>query len=184
MIAYVACMIPIAMKKIILSSFLIFSSICFAQHPGPGDCALKPDNKQWILNFKDASDLASKLDLLKMKLSQDASYFEEHPPLENLNDRSVFGSIPCNEKCTLRFVLMYGNRKALSIDLHDQPALQNIVDSFSAEAIDRIEINEKRDRNIYDHTNKTRTGIILYTQDKSLIKTIKQTLKEIKKAES
>jgi hypothetical protein len=162
----------------------MFASYCFAQHPGKDECSLQPDNKDWLLSFKDASDTEVQLELISNKLLQDATYFDENPPLENLNDRSVFGSIPCNDKCTLRFVLMYGKHKALALDLHDEPALQNILDEFTSESIKRIEVKEKRERDIYGHSNKTRSGIVIFTEDKALIKTVKRTLRDIKKAKA
>ncbi len=170
------------MKKITLLICMIFASYCFAQHPGSGDCSLQPENKQWLLSFKEADDTEAKLELITNKLTQDSTYFDAHPPLGNLSDRSVFGSIPCNEKCTLRFVLMYGKHKALSLDLHDEPALQNILDAFTPESVQRIEIKEKRERDIYGHHKKSRSGIVIYTEDKALVKTVKRTLREIKKA--
>ncbi len=170
------------MYKITPALLFLFFGISFGQHIGPGECNLQPDNKAWIWDFKEANTKESKIELITNKIINYTDYFYENPPLENLDDRSTFGEIPCTPKCAIRFVLIYGKNKGLVLNLHKNPELEDLVNEFNADNIDKIELNEHNKRDIYGHASRKRSGVVLHTDNKFLKKQIKRALKTMAKS--
>lgn len=170
------------MKKIMLLLFFLLSGISFGQHPGPGECTLKPDNKAWIWRFKEADNRTDKIDLVVNKILADTDYFEENPEIANLDDRSVFGKIPCSSECSIRFSLVYRKNKGLTLDLKRNPELEDLILEFTSENIIRIDLNESQEKDIYKHVAPKRSGIVLYTEDNNLKKKIRKAIRNIRKS--
>lgn len=168
---------PIAMHKLTTILLLFFFGICFCQHPGTGQCTLKPENKDWLLKYKKAEGLDNQIDLVVQKINADNGYFEANPTPDNLNDKRVFGELPCSNKCSIRFGLMYSKRDGIVLDLAKNPEFQDLLTEFTAENISRIELNESHDKDIYSLKTNKRSGIILYTDNKELKKKIKKAIK-------
>jgi hypothetical protein len=173
---------PIAMKKLTTILLLFFFGISFGQHPGTGQCTLKPENKDWLLEYKKAKGLDYQIDLIVQKINADNGYFEANPAPDNLNDKRVFGALPCSNTCAIRFGLMYSKRDGIVLDLTKNPEFQDLLSEFNADNISRIELNESHDKDIYKHKTHKRSGIVLYTSDKELKKKIKKAIKNSMKS--
>ena len=164
--------------------FILSFACCFAQHPGNGACSLQPDNKTWLSEFKKTDLGPEKIDLVINKIISDTDYFYENPEIANLEDRRVFGNIPCTEDCSIRFGLVYGKNKGFTIDLKKNPELEELMAEFNSENIHRIELNEHHEKDVYKSVGVLRSGVVMYTCNKDLKKKIKKAVKKIKKAES
>lgn len=170
------------MRTILLIVCCFFFGISLAQHPGGGECTLQPDNKAWLWKFKEAADKADKIELIVSKITSDTEYFEENPSIENLDDRSTFGTIPCATSCTIRFVLIYGKGKGIPLDIQKNPELEELILEFNGDNIQKIELNEHHERDIYKVGAAKRSGLILYTEDKMLKKKVRKVLKAMAKS--
>ena len=89
------------MYKITPVLLFLFFGMSFGQHVGSGGCNLQSTNKAWVWDFKEAADKEAKIELITNKIITDTDYFVAHPPIENLDDRSSFGKIPCSPKCAI-----------------------------------------------------------------------------------
>ena len=163
--------------------FILFFGCCFAQHPGNGACSLQPDNKTWLSEFKKTDKGAEQIDLVINKIISDSDYFFENPEIANLDDRRVFGNVPCSEECSIRFGLIYGKNKGFTLDLKKNPELEDLMAEFNSENIYRIELNERHKKDVYKNVGVQRSGVVLYTSDKELKKKIKKAVKKIEKAQ-
>ena len=165
------------MHKITTLLLLFFFGCCFSQHPGTGQCTLKPDNKDWLLDYKKANGLDSQIDLVVQKIYSDTGYFEENPTPSNLDDKRVFGELPCSVECSIRFGLVYSKKSGIVLDLKKNSEFQDLIAEFNADNISRIELKENHEKNIYKHNAHRRSGIVLYTDDKALKKKIRRAIK-------
>ena len=163
---------------------ILFTSYCFAQHSGDGTCTLQPDNKTWLSAFKKADLGPQQIDLVIGKIISDTDYFIENPEIANIDDKRVFGNIPCTEKCSIRFGLVYGKSKGITLDLKKNPELEELMAEFNSDNIERIELNEHHRKDVYKTAGIKRSGVILYTSDKDLQKKIKKMVKKLAKAEA
>lgn len=165
------------MHKLTSLLLLFFFGICFGQHPGTGQCTLKPENKDWLLEFKKAEGIENQVDLIVQKINADNGYFEANPTPDNLDDKRVFGELPCSNQCSIRFGLMYSKRGGIVLDLTKNPEFKDLLSEFTADNISRIELNESHEKNRYKHKTHKRSGIVLYTDNKDLKKKIKKAIK-------
>lgn len=170
------------MQNITTLLFIFFFGCCFGQHTEKGTCALKPDNKAWLAQFKKTDLGTEKIDLVINKIVSDTDYFVENPEIANLEDKRVFGNIPCTKKCSIRFGLVYGKNKGVKIDLEKNPEWEELMAEFTSENIDRIELNEHHAKDVYKTAGIKRSGVILYTDDKDLKKKIKRAIKDMAKS--
>ena len=168
---------PITMQKLSTVLLLFFFGCCFSQHPGTGQCSLKPENKEWLLDYKKATDLTSQIDLVVQKIYSNTGYFEANPTPSNLDDKRVFGELPCSIKCSIRFGLVYSKKSGIVLDLKKNPEFIDLIPEFNAENISRIELKENHEKNIYQHNAHKRSGIVLYTDNKELKKKIRRAIK-------
>ncbi|PKA83746.1 hypothetical protein ATE92_1912 [Ulvibacter sp. MAR_2010_11] len=155
--------------------------VCLGQHPGNGECALHPENKAWILQYKKAESQENQIDMVVQKIIADTDYFVEHPEMANLDDRRVFGKMACTTDCSIRFALVYEKKKGLVIDLKKNPELAELILEFNSENIESIHLNEYNDKDIYSPAALKRSGIILYTSDRDLKKKIRKAVKNMSK---
>ena len=172
------------MRKITTLILLVFTGYCFAQHPTGASCSLQPDNKTWLASFKKADEGAQQIDLVINKITADSNYFIENPEIANLDDKRVFGPIPCTQECSIRFGLVYGKNKGITLDLEKNPELEELMAEFTSENIHRIELNEHHKKDVYKSVGVQRSGVVIYTCDKELKKKIKKTVKQLAKAEA
>jgi len=171
------------MKPLFIFLFLIIGTSALAQHKGTGECEMKPGNTDWLWKFKDTDQKEEKLSLIVDKILDDSDYLTALPTDGNADDKRVFGNPECTDKCTMRFVLIYGNTRGLVLDVAKHPQLEEVLAEFTPENISNIELNEKHERNIYGVASEKRSGVILHTEDRQLRKKIKRTLRDIEKAE-
>ena len=169
------------MKKLFFILLLIISQTLFAQHKGAGACKFKLSNSEWLGDFKNAEQKDEKLTLIVGKIIEDANYLSSASFVGDIEEMPNFDMSACTDKCTMRFVLIYGNTRGLILDLTKYPPLEEVLEAFTSENITKIELNEKHDRNIYGVTAKKRSGIILHTDDKELKKKVRRTLRDIEK---
>lgn len=169
------------MKKLLFILLLIVSQVLFAQHEGAGECKFKLGNSEWLGDFKNSEQKDEKLTLIVNKIIEDANYLSSTSFVGDIDDTPEFDSSTCTDKCTIRFVLIYGNARGLILDLAKHPHLEEVLAVFTSENISKIELNEKHDRDIYGVTAKKRSGIILHTDDKELKKKVRRTLRDIEK---
>jgi len=170
------------MKYISTLLALFCVTYCFTQHSENATCTLKPENKEWLSEFKKTDLGPEQIDLVIHKITADATYFVENPEIENLEDKRVFGTLPCTQACSIRFGLVYGKGKGLTLDLNQNPELEPIMAEFTPENISRIELNEHHSKDRYKTAGIQRSGIILYTDDKELKKKIKRAIKDMRKS--
>lgn len=173
---------PITMRTITTALLLFFFGFCLAQHPGSGQCSLKPENKDWLLAFKKTEDLPDQIDLVIDRIYSNTNYFEEHPASSNANDKRVFGALPCSTDCSILFGLVYSKNSGVILDLKKNPQFIDLISELNAENISRIELKENHEKNIYQHNEHRRSGILIYTDNKELKKKIKRALKNRDKA--
>lgn len=171
------------MKTLFIFLCLSIGTSVFAQHKGAGECEMKPGNTDWLWKFKDAQQEEDQLALIIDKIREDSDYLTALPTDENADDKRVFGNPECTDKCTMRFVLIYGNTRGLVLDVAKHPELEEVLAEFTPENISSIKLNEKHERNIYGVASEKRSGVILHTEDKQLRKKIRRTLRDIEKAE-
>lgn len=167
--------------KHIFSLLVFFSAygLCFGQHGGASTCELQTYNKAWILKFKNAPNKAEKVQLVVSKMLADTDYFKEHPVKSDEGASGISDQELCSISCSIRFGLLYSESKGLTLDLIKNPSFEELILEFNDENIGRIELNEYRDRDIYNANGVKRTGIILYTDNNELQKSIKKTLKAL-----
>ena len=170
------------MRTLTFVLLLFFSGISFGQHPGIGKCSLKSENKDWLLAFKKTEKLPSQIDLVIERIYSTTNYFNEHPPVENSNDKRVFGALPCSTDCSILFGLVYSRKSGIILDLKKNPQFIDLISELNAENISRIELKENHEKNIYQHNEHRRSGILIYTDNKELKKKIKRALKNRDKA--
>lgn len=166
------------MRKLIILLFLLNLGMGYSQHSETAICTLQPDNTDWMWELKKADDRETKIELVVDKIRKDGDYFELHPPVENADDRRVFGDLPCTTVCSIRFVLVYGKSKGLVLDLKKNPLLEDLINSFTSQNIDKIELNKQHRRDIYKPKAQKRSGVVLYTEDKELKKMVRKLLRE------
>jgi len=170
------------MKHLILIFCFCITNVCLGQHANTTKCALKTANSSWTWNYKKARSLDVQLDLVVEKVINTAIYYDIHPPLENPDDRSLFGAIPCDKSCAISVGLIYGKNKGTLLDLHKYPEFETVLEAMNAENISGIDFNEHRDTH-YQTALKKQPGIVLYTEDKALIKLLRRQLREIERRE-
>lgn len=171
------------MKKVgFILSFMI-PLLSWAQHGEDVFCDLESDSKTWAFQYKKAIDLEEELYMVVDKILADTDYLRENPPIENPEDRRVMGPLPCTHECSMRFGVVYDKREGMVLDLVKYPALEDLLYEFTADNIDRIDLNEYQENDIYKHAADKRSGIVIYTSDEALQKKIRTTLKDIAKAE-
>lgn len=169
------------MKKLLLLITCIYGSSLLGQHQGPGDCSLHATNKVWISKFKKTNTLDDQLNLIYTKLIEDSEYLLQNPEIANLDDKRVFGPIPCGTSCTIRFGILYDDKRGLVLDINKNPELEDLILEFTSDNIRSIELNELKKRNIYQHVAQKRSGVVLYTNDKELKKRIRKVVKQLQK---
>ena len=170
------------MKHIIPLLCLCISNWCFAQHSQTNKCALKKANHSWSWEYKKTRNLDLQLELVVDKIVANANYYDRHPPIENLDDRSMFGTLPCSKSCAISVGVIYGKNKGILLDIHKYPELEEILEALNSETISQIDFNEHRN-SIYQAAVKQQPGIVLYTQDKELIKLLRRKIREIERRE-
>ncbi len=172
---------PSSMKNLLFLITLLCVSALMAQHPGSGDCNLGSANKTWISKFKKSNTLSDQLNLIYSKMISDSEYLIEHPEITNLDDKRVMGPIPCGTSCTIRFGILYDDKRGLVLDINKNPELEDLILEFTMDNIESIELNELKKRDIYQHVSQKRTGVVLYSNDKELKRRIKKVVKQLQK---
>lgn len=168
------------MKRIFsLLVFFLAIGLCFSQHGGATACELQQFNKAWILKFKDAPNKAEQVQLVVSKMIADTDYFNERNIESDAVESGISDQELCTTSCSIRFGLLYSKSKGLTLDLIKNPTFEDLIFEFNDENINRIELNEYREKDIYSANGVKRTGIILYTDNKDLQKIIKKTLKAL-----
>ncbi len=166
------------MRKITFILFFLFFGFCFGQHPSDEICSLQPKNKAWIHQFKKADDLDAQIDLIINKIILDTDYIGENTVMASLSDNSVFNKVPCSSVCSIRFGLIYAKNKGIILDLKKNPELEDLIFEFTSENINRIELNEYQEKDIYNPSALKRSGVVLYTDDKELRKKVRRAIKK------
>ena len=167
------------MQKITFILFLVFYGFGFAQHSDTDICNLNNDNRAWFLEMRKTNDLPTQVDLTVNKLVADAQYLGVNNESADLGEQAVFEVNNCNTNCSIRFVLIYAKSKGLVLDLKKNPELEELILQFNASNIDRIELNEYYEKDIYKANVKKRSGVVIYTEDKEIKKLVKKALKDI-----
>ena len=170
------------MRTSIVVILLSLCGICFGQHKGSSHCSFKAENKDWLLAFKKTDNLQSQVDLVLERIYSNTDYFEEHPATTNANDKRIFGTLPCNVDCSILFGLVYSKNSGIILDLHKNPQFIDLISELNANNISRIELKENHKKNIYQHNEHKRSGIVIYTDNKNLKKKIKRAVKNRDKA--
>jgi len=169
------------MKNILTVGFLFFFGIGFSQHPGGGYCELQSENKAWAYKFSKTEDMAEKIELIQNKILADTEYFQENPEIANLDDRRVFGKIPCVTDCSIRFGIVYAKSKGLKLDLQKNPELEDLVYELNADNVSKFDVNMHHPNDRYSHKAVKRSGVLIYTEDKALKKKIRVAIREMEK---
>jgi hypothetical protein len=154
----------------------------YGQHPGDGFCTLQSENKEWFYDFSKTENMTDKIALIVDKILADTEYFQEHPEIANLDDRRVFGNIPCVTECSIRFGIVYAKSKGLKLDLQKNPELEDLLYELNADNIDHFDVNMHHPNDRFNLSGTKRSGILMYTEDKSLKKLIRKAIKNIEKS--
>lgn len=170
------------MRKTIFILFLLVYGTSLGQHPGGGFCTLQSDNKEWSYDFSKADNLTDKVALIVDKITADTEYFEEHPEIANLDDRRVFGDLPCVTKCSIRFGLVYAKSKGIVLDLKKNPEFEDLLYELNSENIHHIDVNMHHPSDRFNLSGTKRSGIIMYTKDKHIKKMIRKAIKNAEKS--
>lgn len=171
------------MKKVIFLVVFLVAGLAFGQHGDDAFCDRGSDNSTWAYQYKKAVDLDDEIAMVVDKLLSDSDYLRINPEITSAEDLELFGNPPCTAVCTFRVGIVYDKRQGLVLDLQKHPELEDLLYEFTAENIDRIDLNEYHENDIYKHAADTRSGIVLYTSDKDLKKKIRTALRDIAKAE-
>lgn len=107
------------------------------------------------------------------KVFWDADYFYVDPEFVE-TDRNQLDVIPCSEDCSLRIGIVYGKNEGIVLDLNKNPALEELLYALSSENIQKVELNEYRENDVYGLYTDKRSGIVLYTNSKELKKMIRR----------
>jgi hypothetical protein len=78
--------------------------------------------------------------------------------------------------------LVYSKNSGIILDLHKNPQFIDLISELNADNISRIELKENHEKNIYQHNEHRRSGILIYTDNKELKKKIKRAVKNRDKA--
>ncbi|MCW8980262.1 MAG: hypothetical protein OQJ83_02650 [Altibacter sp.] len=170
------------MKKICLLFFVLSNAVLCGQHIGTDQCTLQAENKAWITEYKKAVTLDEKIEMIVAKIVTDDRYFDEYQEVATLSKEPGIKKVPCSESCSIRFGMIYSKNKGLVLDLKRNPELEDLIYEFASENIDRIDLNEFNEKDIYNPYALKRSGIVLYTENKDLKKKIRAALKHIAKS--
>ncbi|MBZ0327163.1 MAG: hypothetical protein K8F54_06120 [Altibacter sp.] len=169
------------MKQITFILCLLCFGIGLAQHTGKGECAFQPDNKAWILKYKNTETKEDKVQLVIDKIILDGYTVIESSDSADIDGTKSFDKNSCSPKCMIRFGLIYDKKKGLVLDLKKNPELEALVLEFNAENISHMDLNEYQEKDIYSPAALKRSGIVLYTEDRDLKKMIRKAIKKIGK---
>ena len=162
------------MRKLLLISIFLSFFLGQSQHLESDQCELYPITKKWISKFKRTQGLDAQIGMVVNKVFWDGDYFYEDPELKKEIDRELLDAIPCSEECTLRIGLIYGKNEGIVLDLNMHPELEDLLFELSSDNIDRIELKEYEENDIYGHVTDARSGVVLYSSSKSLRKMIRR----------
>ena len=162
------------MRKLLLISILLSSFVLFGQSTDCEQCELYPITKKWISKFKRTEGLDAKILMVVNKVFYDGDYFYRDPELYEEPDPTLLDAEPCGEECSLRIGLIYGKREGIVLDVNKYPGLQDVLLELSSENIDRVELKEYEENDIYGHVTDKRSGVVLYTSSKDLRRIIRR----------
>ncbi len=162
------------MRKITFILFLLFCGLSFGQTSSSGNCPLEAKNKAWVTEFKSVQDRADQVDLVVRKIIADGYDFDENLDTADLNSKITVDKSANTENCSIRFGLVYGNNKGFIIDLKRDPDLEELIMDFTSENIDKIDLNEYHEKDIYKAVDIKRYGVVMYTDNKEIKKKIRR----------
>ncbi|MAP53458.1 hypothetical protein [Altibacter sp.] len=166
------------MRKIYWFFFILTNSVGYGQHIGNDICSLQAANKAWIAEYKKAVTLDERIEMIVEKIITDDRFFDDYQEVAILSKGTDIKKVPCSESCSIRFGMIYSKNKGLVLDLKRNPEFEDLIYEFASENIDRIDLNEFNEKDIYNPYALKRSGIVLYTENKDLKKKIRAALKE------
>ncbi|MGV4413158.1 hypothetical protein [Chryseobacterium sp. T1] len=144
------------------------------------DCDLQERNNNWLHLITNENQILKRIVLIKEKLDFDTIYKKYnskitiHSPSINLENIDNKGN-PCGIK--ILFILEYGKRKSIHIDLSEEPNYREILENINKENISIQILNPQQGAAIYGMSGSS--GVIyMKTKSKDLKKIIKQVVKK------
>lgn len=162
------------MRILILLLIMFSVALGRAQHSESDKCELYPLNKKWIAKFKRTEGIDARIGMVVNKVLWDGDYFYVDPEFTGADRREMLDAIPCTEECKLRIGIIYGKNQGIILDLNRQPALEELLFELSSSNINRVELKEYEENDIYGHVTDKRSGVVLFSSSKELKKMIRR----------
>ena len=163
---------------VIFLYFLGINSFVAQNFQESKDCNLQAKNAIWLRELKNEQNISKKIIKIQGKIKSDTIYKSAKPKNLIIRDGGSINYDSIDTKgnnCGIKilFILMYGGKESLILDLNSNPEYQIIVDSINESNVTIMELDPQQGSSMFGFQGSS-GAIYLQSKNRELIKLIKK----------